>query len=392
MQLTYDFIYKDKNNLIFNWLKANTNLWNEAVAFSNNFFIINKKYPSYNDLYEHFKNSIFYKNSIKAQAAQQTLKLVEKSFKSYKQLNWLYNNSNLLKGKPNPPQITNKLMTLTFTNQCSTIKNNEIYFTKDDIIKIPQIFNNKFNQIKIKHITKNIYKIIIVYEANITNPILNPTNLCSIDLGVNKLVTLVSNTNNNPRLYSGKIIKSFSHFYSKQIKNKKNKKKFSMKKTAKINDYIHKVSRDIINHCITNKIATIVIGYNDDWQNQSRMGKKNNFFFCSMPYKQLIDKIKYKADLAGIKIELIEESYTSKCDYLANELIQKHDIYLGQRIKTGLFQSSLGKVINADVNSAANIMKKFVIRNGLKVNLPDIRSDKGCLFQPIKVNVLKHLS
>lgn len=391
MQLTYEFIFQDNKNLFAPWLQENTKLWNEAIAFSNNMFAMNGKYPTYKQIYEHFKNSIFYKNIIKAQAAQQTMKLVEKSFKSYTQLLWLSRNSNKLKGIPNPPQITNKLMTLIFTNQCTTIKNNKIYFTKDKCIQIPQIFNQNYNQIKIKHVTKNIYKIIIVYEAQIQNPILNSDNLCSIDLGVNKLVTLVSNTNNQPRLYSGRIIKSFSHLYSKQIKNKTNKKKFAVKRKARIDDYIHKVSRDIIKHCITNQIATIVIGYNDDWQNQSRMGKKNNFFFCSMPYKQLIDKIKYKAELAGIKVELIEEQYTSKCDYLANESIQKHDNYLGQRTKTGLFQSSLGKMINADVNSAANIMKKFVIGNGLKVSLPNIRSDKGCLFQPLKINVLKPL-
>ena len=55
-----------------------------------------------------------------------------------------------------------------------------------------------------------------------------------------------------------------------------------------------------------------------------------------------------------------EETYTSKCSFLDNESVEKHDDYMGKRIKRGLFMSSVGTLINADVNGACNIMKKHL--------------------------------
>ena len=103
--------------------------------------------------------------------------------------------------------------------------------------------------------------------------------------------------------------------------------------------------------------------------------------------------MEYKCELVGIKVIETEESYTSKCDSLANEKIGKHEKYLGKRIYRGLFKSSNGKVINADVNGALNIMKKVVdesyvnkiINRGFGYNPVKIRSlfnlDEGKLFQ-----------
>ena len=61
------------------------------------------------------------------------------------------------------------------------------------------------------------------------------------------------------------------------------------------------------------------------------------------------------------KTEIIEinEAYTSKCDALGNEDIRKHEVYKGKRLKRGLFKSSTQKLINADLNGAINILRKF---------------------------------
>jgi len=88
------------------------------------------------------------------------------------------------------------------------------------------------------------------------------------------------------------------------------------------------------------------------------MGKRNNQNFVSIPFWEFIKKLEYKADLIGLDIVLIEESYTSKCSFLDNEPIEKHSRYKGKRVSRGLFKSSNGKIINADVNGAYNIMKK----------------------------------
>ena len=65
--------------------------------------------------------------------------------------------------------------------------------------------------------------------------------------------------------------------------------------------------------------------------------------------------LQYKCELVGIKVKLIEESYTSKCSFLDNESIKKHEKYQGRRIKRGLFKTSKGILINADVNASLNI-------------------------------------
>ena len=70
--------------------------------------------------------------------------------------------------------------------------------------------------------------------------------------------------------------------------------------------------------------------------------------------------ITYKAELQGIKVIQREESYTSKCSFMDNETICKHETYMGKRIKRGLFRSATGRHINADLNGALNILKKEV--------------------------------
>lgn len=70
--------------------------------------------------------------------------------------------------------------------------------------------------------------------------------------------------------------------------------------------------------------------------------------------------IAYKCKLDGIEAVLQEESYTSKCSFLDNESVEKHDTYMGKRVKRGLFMSSNGTLINADANGAYNIMKKHL--------------------------------
>lgn len=94
--------------------------------------------------------------------------------------------------------------------------------------------------------------------------------------------------------------------------------------------------------------------------------------------------MQYKAEEVGISFILTEESYTSKIDHLANEEMKKQDNYLGKRIKRGLFQSSCGKILNADINGAIGILRK---RNAFSnADLISLR-DRGDVVSPL---VLKY--
>lgn len=112
-------------------------------------------------------------------------------------------------------------------------------------------------------------------------------------------------------------------------------------------------------HAVSNNINTIVIGYNKGWKQEVNIGKVNNQKFVAIPFKQLIEMIRYKAQLKGINVIITEESYTSKCSFIDKEKICKHREYIGERTKRGMFVSPQWE-INADVNAALNIIRKKV--------------------------------
>ena len=107
-----------------------------------------------------------------------------------------------------------------------------------------------------------------------------------------------------------------------------------------------------------NNIGTVVIGYNPAWKQSCLLGKRNNQNFVTIPFYKLIQQLDYKAETQGILVIKQEESHSSKCSFLDNELIKHHDKYQGKRISRGLFKSQKGVIINADVNSGYNILKK----------------------------------
>ena len=119
----------------------------------------------------------------------------------------------------------------------------------------------------------------------------------------------------------------------------------------------------------------IIIGYNKNWKQNCNLGKNGNLSFNKIPFAKLINKIKMK-----FNIITTEESYTSKCDSLSLEKIEKTDVYSGKRVTRGLFQSSTNKKINADLNGAINIMRK-------QINLTKITGES--LYNPIRVTMIK---
>lgn len=207
-------------------------------------------------------------------------------------------------------------------------------------------------------------------------------NIASIDLGVNNLMTVTSNVM-SPIIYSGKPLKSINQYYNKrkaELKSKLvkvNKKeshetskrlnRLGLKRKNKINDYIHKITKKLVNQLVSNQIEIVVIGYNKGWKQDIKIGSRNNQNFVSIPFKRVIEVITYKLEEKGVKVELEKESYTSKCSFLDNETIKRQDNYKGKRITRGLYKSSEGKLINADVNGSYNILKKYIVRNCGKV-------------------------
>ena len=192
-----------------------------------------------------------------------------------------------------------------------------------------------------------------------------------IDLGLRNLVTIANNIGEAPIVVKGGVVKSINQFFNKEkarlqriyakqgIKKSKRMKKLSVKRERKLKDFLHKVSKFVAEWCASHNIGRLVIGYNKEWKQEANLGKRNNQNFVQIPFRTLIQQIKYKAEERGIEVILVEEDHTSKCSFLDNEPIEHRDEYAGRRIR-GLFKTERGTIINADVNAAYNIIRKAI--------------------------------
>lgn len=211
----------------------------------------------------------------------------------------------------------------------------------------------------------------------------------------------VSSNVMNPIIINGKPLKSINEFYKKEIARVKSdamkcqEKYTSLKiqnlykrRKYKVEDYMHKASRMLVNHLVSNDIDTLIIGENKGWKQDINIGTKNNRIFVSIPFDTLKQLIKYKCEIEGIEVVFVEESYTSKASFLDKDKIPTYNkkfkgkhIFSGSRLKRGLYKTKDGVVVNADLNGASNIMKKYLIKNSLWNNKP---------FEEVSVRLIKN--
>lgn len=130
------------------------------------------------------------------------------------------------------------------------------------------------------------------------------------------------------------------------------------RRTRRITHYLHTASRRIVDLLVKEGFGTLVIGKNANWKQEATMGKRNNQQFVAIPHARFIQMLAYKAELVGMRVIITAESYTSKCSLLDNEPMKKQETYGGKRIKRGLFRTSDGRLLNADVHGSANIIRK----------------------------------
>ena len=214
----------------------------------------------------------------------------------------------------------------------------------------------------------------IMYEAPEETPKATGC-VMGIDLGVDNLMTITFSSEEEPLIISGKPLKSMNQYYNKkkaelQSGAKKNNRsdhtgridRLTGKRNRKVHDYLHKASRKVVDLARKSGTRLIVIGNNRGWKQNVELGKQTNQTFVSIPYNTLIEMIRYKAVLAGIKVLVTEESYTSGSSYLDGELPQEEFYDKKRRISRGVFRSNKGILINADVNAAYQIIRKAGIR------------------------------
>ncbi|MFX1356669.1 MAG: RNA-guided endonuclease InsQ/TnpB family protein [Promethearchaeota archaeon] len=349
------------------------NLYNIANWYIRQDFFNLNNLLSYYDLNFILKDKYAYQN-LPSQTAQQILKIIIRNWRSYfNALREYKRDSNKFKKKPNIPRYKRKngeFVTI-FTNQQCRIIQGYLYFPKRvNIHPIKTRITEKLKEVRLIPLGVK-YKVEIVYEKEEKDFGLKKDRILSIDLGLNNLITAVNNNGCRPFIIKGGMIKSINQYYNKRIayfrsienkkgnyKDTKRIQKLHITRNNKLMTLFHRVSKNVIDYCIQKNIGTIVIGYNFGWKQNVKIGKKNNQKFVQLPFLKLMKQIEYKAKLKGIQIKRIEESYTSKCSFLDNEPIGRHERYAGKRIFRGLYKTSNGTLINADVNGAYNIMRK----------------------------------
>ncbi len=282
------------------------------------------------------------------------------------------------------------------------------------IIPMNVAFRKKFGSIKIR-MPKNLrhkkisyieivpkqkgrfFEVHYTYEMHVSQmkkPSTTTSNALSCDLGVDRLVSCVTNTG-DAFLIDGKKLKSINQYFNKTIRNLQQKnmenglsKRVVTNKIAalwhnrekQINGYISQAVGLLFKKVKEFDIDTIVVGYNAGWKQKSHMGKQNNQKFVQIPFHKLIAAIENKCIKEGIRFLKQEESYTSKASFLDKDPVpvwSKDDRtqyrFSGKRITRGLYQSKAGTCIHADINGALNTLKKSKIvelDENLKVKTP----------------------
>ena len=374
--------YKDIKDLC----RRSKNLYNATLFAIRQHYFEHKSYLPYVEVDRLFKSTSNpdYR-SLPSQTAQQTMRVVDQSFKSFFK-------SLKLPGKHHIPNYKDKngLFTVTYTGQQISKKS-----LKEGYISIP-FLSHKFpttltDICQVRFVPKSNYIVMeVVYEINEKTKKPDNNRYAAIDLGIDNLATLTFNDDRSI-IINGRPIKSINQYYNKKkskyqaIKATKKIEDLSFKRNNKIRDYFHKSTRFITNQLVSGHYNTVIIGYNKCWKQDVNIGKRNNQSFTSISHLQFVNMIKYKCELEGINVLLTEESYTSKASALDLDFLPdknfKDPVFSGKRIKRGLYQSGYG-YINADVNGALNIMRKVV---GDKEPLSVLSVDRGLVFNPIKI-------
>ncbi|WP_214628263.1 RNA-guided endonuclease InsQ/TnpB family protein [Paenibacillus agaridevorans] len=356
--------------------------------------------------------------ALPAQSSQGIMKVVFQnwagffaSMKEYRQLPEKY------AGKPNVPGYARSLVKeVVFSNQDCVIKERKF-------LKLPKTklqlnigklggIDGQLKQVRVvpRH---GQYVVELIFACPMEEKEAAQANVLAIDLGVDNLATIVTTTGSKPVIVKGKIVKAINQYYNKMkahytgilrqgkearegAHTSRRLERLHLKRHRRMKDLFHKASHHIVKLAVEQRVGTIVIGHNDGWKQASAIGRRHNQSFCHIPHRMLISMIQYKAAEQGITVILTEEAYTSKASFLDQDPLPRHDeegtwTFSGKRIHRGLYRSTKG-LIHADVNGAANIMRKVFpnvsakIANGIE-GLDGIQSVN--VSTPLVLSILK---
>ena len=286
-------------------------------------------------------------------------------------------------GKPKMPSYRKtETRTTEFTNQDCRVRNGYVTFPRIKYrLKLGYIPKGAaLKCVKIKPYYDS-FLILCSFEAEDCVQDEDRPFLAGIDLGVDNIAAITTNEG-SALLFKGGDVKAENQYFNKErarliscatkghvtkrAVNTRRLSRLSKHREDYLRDRMHKLSSGIIRFCVEHRIGTIVLGTNKNWKQGSNIGKANNQNFVQIPFTTLRFMLTYKAERMGINVVMQEESYTSASDFLCGDRIptygvdDQNAVFSGRRVHRGLYKSGTGVTLNADINGAANILRKAI--------------------------------
>ncbi len=370
---------------------ASKNLYNLANYHMRQAFIFQGIYLGYAEVYHLVKQEPAYQ-ALPRKVSNDVLRLLDKNWKAFRKATEAYHEDpSKFLGRPCLPKYKHKTEgrnILVYDIQAVSKKG-----LKQGLVQPSQLgitIHTKQQHIKQVRIVprKGYYVVEVVYERKETQASVTPALIASIDIGVNNLAAITSNKPGfTPHLVNGRPLKSVNQYYNKRkaelqkwVKNDHfttRMERMTIKRTRRIDHYLHTASKRIMELLVAEGIGTLIIGKNPFWKQEAEMRKKDKQHFVQLPHARFVDMLCYKARLVGIQVILQEESYTSKASFLDHDPIptygevEQEPHFSGKRVKRGLYRASGKRYLNADINGSYNILRK-ASPNGFSNGVEDV--------------------
>lgn len=394
--------------------RVSKNLMNQAIWLNRQYFFAEGKYLGYQKTYAELKSDANYK-TLNSNMAQQSMKVVDGMFQAFIALLKLVKKKQYDSRAVKMPRYLPKdgfapliIQRFKIVDQIFTLPYSRAYDAEHSkvSIKVPPILEGKrVKFIKIIPSEKaRRFEIQYTYEATEMQSELNEQKALAVDFGIDNLMTC-GTSEGQSFIIDGRRLKSINQWYNKRnsqlasIKDKQNygrrstnqQQRITSKRNRRVNDYISKACRLVVNYCLKNRIGKLVCGYNVTFQRGSNIGRVNNQNFVSIPFGKIREKFQYLCRLYGIEYIEQEESYTSKASFLDGDELPVYNAdnpqeyeFSGRRIKRGMYRSADGRLINADLNGALNILRKSKV-----VSLEGLYC-RGELSTPVRIRALSN--
>lgn len=396
------------------------NMFNVGLYNVRQYFFQERRYLRYEGNYHHAKNNENY-GLLATDIAQQTLKIVDRSFRSFFKLLQIKQRGEYT-AKVNIPcylpkdgyfllviPVRERDLTrrLPKKNWLFTIPSSRAFRREygEVSFEIPEMLRGRtIKEIRIlPKLGARFFDVSYVYEAEPEPQVEQTGAMLGIDFGLENLATCVSSTGKS-FIIDGRRLKSINQWYNKENARLQSQKDLQGIKglthrqatlldnrNHRVNDHLNKAARYIVNWCRANRISKIVVGYNPDLKQGVNLGKRNNQNFTQIPIFTLNRKLQSLCERYGIAVAEQEESYTSIASFLDGDTVPVWNAdnpakytFSGKRIKRGLYRTAHGWLVNADCNGASNILVKH-----LKSNLDELRFGLGrsALAAPLRVKI-----